>query len=143
MFAPQHNDLTVVGQIVIAVILTLLLAAAGAAQSRSSESSSEPWWTQEKIRFFWGYWTPLEEAEVPWEQTMANLARAGATVFAKYQPGFNLDEARLAHRYGMRYFGTLYVANLAGFVEEINTDGVLFEVFFFWTVILGSISSVS
>jgi len=133
MFAPRHNGLTVVGQIVLAVILTLLLAVAGAAQPSSSESSSKPWWKQEKIRFFWGQWKHLEKAGVPWEETMANLSRAGATVFVDSIAGweepnrYDPDRARLAHKYGIHYFGALFVTTLHQFAAEMQAPHAVGE----------------
>jgi len=133
MFAPQHNGLTVAGQIVIAVILTLLLAAAGAAQPGSSESSNKPWWKQEKIRFFWGQWQHQGNAGVPMEETMANLARVGATVFVDGMAGweepnrYDPDRARLAHKYGIHYFGALFVTTLTEVAAEMQAPHAVDE----------------
>ena len=128
MFAPQRNNLTIAGQVVLAVVLTLVTAGAVATQPVSSTPTSKPWWKQEKIRFFWGQWGHLEDAKAPWEQTMANLARAGATVFVDHArwegwmetDHYNLDRARLAHKYGIRYFGLLNVAGLHAFAAQMQ-----------------------
>jgi len=130
MFASPRSGPSVVGQTVIAVMLTLLLATAIAAQSGDGEPNSEPWWTQQKIRYFWGQWLRYEETNISTEEVMKNLDQVGATVFVErgawgvglrtWHDGFDHEQARLAHKYGMRYFGTLYVANLVRFVEDMN-----------------------
>jgi len=129
MLVPRHNWLTVLGHIVIAVMLTLLVAAAVAAQPGNTESSSEPWWTQQKIRFFWGQWGPYGDPELnalSTEQLMKNLSQVGATVFVRWHGGregapvFDQDQARLAHKYGMRYFAILFLQNFVEFLEDMK-----------------------
>ena len=76
------------------------------AEQIRNETESQPWWDQEKIRFFWGCWYHLPNAGVPMEEVMKNLSQIGATVFVE-RHWLNLDHARLARKYGIRYFGVL------------------------------------
>ncbi len=141
MFAVQHHRLSVVGQIVIAVILTLLLAAVVAGQPGNSESNSQPWWTQQKISYFWCQWnryrSELQESHPNYdpakyladtERIMKNLAQVGATVFVRYRPGygagdgFEENQARLAHKYGMRYFAVIYLHTMAAETNALCPD---------------------
>ena len=68
------------------VVCFLALTLIGPELSAGEEhDSSRPWWKKEKIRFFWGDWHAMDEAGIPIEVTMKNLARVGATIFAENQ----------------------------------------------------------
>ena len=142
MLVLRHNRLTVAGLSGTALILNLLLVAGAAAQAGNSDSTNEPWWTQQKIRYFWGQWSrhrvKLEDNSAMYrtrlkdnpaaylaltEGLMKNLSQVGATVFVRYRPRyhsgdiFEPHQARLAKKYGMRYFAITYLHTMAG---EVN-----------------------
>jgi len=104
------NGKVVLGMVMVCVVMLLVGSLSRCEGQSSSEAASGPWWEQEKIRFFWGCWYHSTDAGIPMEQVMKNLSQVGATVFVE-RHWLNLDHARLAHKYGIRYFGHLSVSS--------------------------------
>ena len=63
-----------------AVSLALPGNSLAADQGSKADNSLRRWWQEEKIRFFWGEWVYADHADIPVEETMKNVARAGANV---------------------------------------------------------------
>jgi len=100
------------------VIIALLLVA-------SSLPAQEHWWQQQKLRFFWGQWWRLlggeetdGEGDMSPRQLMEKLSQVGVTVYV--EGGMDSARARLAHEYGIRYFGAIGVANIAQMAETME-----------------------
>jgi hypothetical protein len=85
------------------------------------ESGEAPWWNQGKIRFGWGSWANIfnrhARSHLSAEDLFENLSRVGMTVFVEHSPGYDLDRARLARKFGLRYFATEYIQNLPNKAE--------------------------
>ncbi len=109
-------------------ILTLVVLLAAVCSLAVGEVQTVPWWDQEKIRFFWGqWWHTLGGTQGAWatddagmspEQLMENLSQVGVTIFV--EGGMHPDRARLAHKYGIRYFGAIGVANIAQMAQVMK-----------------------
>ena len=97
------------------LILITLPTEAVLAQPDGGTARGEPWWTQQKIRYFWGQWTRHRgeiRPDLAWhrrdtrgvradywsrsvgqylahnEVVIKKLSQVGATVFVRYRPGF-------------------------------------------------------
>lgn len=122
------NTARIIGRRWILIIWCLCFGALviSADVGEAATTSSQPWWTQQKIRYFWGQWVYYQDMGVPTEQIMKNLSQVGATVFVKHSGGrgdvFDQKQARLAHKYGMRYFGVLYVNTLSYFAQDMESS---------------------
>ena len=109
-------------------ILTLVVLLAAVCSLAAGEVQTVPWWDEEKIRFFWGQWWHMSgvdqggqaigEASMSPEQLMKNLSQVGVTIFV--EGGMHLDRARLAHKYGIHYFGAIGVANIAQLAQVME-----------------------
>ena len=79
-----------------------------------------PWWQSRKIIIMWGQWPhSVSDTKPEWwgdngtradklpETLFKNISLAGATVFAE-TCGYNPDNAKKAHKYGMKYFATVF-----------------------------------
>ena len=88
------------------------IAAAPASGQDEPTKADHPWWDQQKIRFFWSQWGRFKESGISPEGMLQRLSQVGATVYVEHiraHGPFNPDNARLAHKYGMRYFGSTQV----------------------------------
>jgi len=102
-----------------------------ALSAQESSGATESWWKQEKIRFFWGTTGASFAAGIPVEEVMRNLSLVGGTVYVSNQQrtGYNVGYARLAHEFGMKYFGIIYGRDVHALGEKmkcpnaINKDG--------------------
>jgi len=101
------------------------------------QDKTQKWWKKEKIRFFWGQWpVALRAGNFPIEEIMKNCAEAGATVWVEHNGPYNVDHAVLAHKYGIRYFGTLFRSTLSNFAKErkspqaINEKGEFYDKYY-------------
>lgn len=120
------NGKTFVRVIVGCMVVLGLVGLSLAADQSWSETASEPWWEQEKIRFFWGVWqgSNREPQASQWNgpvsrETMKNLSEVGATVFVELR-GLNPANARLAHKYGLRYFACLFSCDLSPRTHQLK-----------------------
>ena len=116
------------------VVCFLALTLIGPELSAGEEhDSSRPWWKKEKIRFFWGDWHAMDEAGIPIEVTMKNLARVGATIFAENQHAggdrglvwegavtYSHRTARAAHEHRIRYFASAWASGVSGFADQVK-----------------------
>jgi len=106
---------------VLGIMLTLGAALPSSGQPPRPDA---PWWKQEKIRFMWGQWAHARadknqnfwgeqprSASLP-RKLFRDVALAGGTVFAEIR-WCNLDHARFAHEFGMKYFATAFVCDLS------------------------------
>jgi Tol biopolymer transport system component len=99
---------------------TFILGSSSAAPAESAPQTNQenlPWWRQQKISFHWGQWWLQKSSPMTTDQLMQNLARVGATVYAdgNVHGGvtFNLDDAKAAHKYGLKYFGSCFAWKIA------------------------------
>ncbi len=101
-------------------IVTLVLSALLASLASAAE---KPWWEQGKIRFFWGQWSHTYGVGITPDRLMGPLARIGATVYVHHAPEpvpEQLKVASAAKKAGVRYFGVLYVTNLAEIAAKMK-----------------------
>jgi hypothetical protein len=117
-----------------ALILLLLLTGTVLAEPDGGPSSDGPWWSKQKIRYFWGQWnryrSELRDDPAKYlahnEALIKNLGQIGATIFVRYRPGFQSiyeeNQARLARKYGLRYFGIMYLHTLASHGKGLSPD---------------------
>ncbi len=115
----EVNGKAFVSTIVACIVVLWLCGLSVLAEQSQSEAGARPWWEQEKIRFFWGQWGHLTNAGVPMNETMKNLSQVGATVFVDHG-STHLENARLAHKYGMRYFGAVKLSSLARVAQRLK-----------------------
>ena len=117
----------------LAVWTTVLSLAAPGLAVGKDDHVSKPWWERQKIRFFWGWWQSMDVVGVPIEETMKNLTRVGATVFADMQHAsgdrglvwdgavtYSVRTARAAHQQGIRYFASAWGSGISSFAKGIN-----------------------
>ena len=95
--------------------MTLWFAAGACPAADNDVSALPPIGQKEKIRFFWSQWWHFK---MPIEQTMANLQRVGATVFADWQPA--PERAKQAHDHGIRYFTAFATAQIRDEAETMK-----------------------
>jgi len=128
--------------IVKRAIVILAVVAVCASTAAQTARKADAWWNKEKVRFLWGQWSHSDEAGIPREELMMNLSRVHATVFVESGSGiasnkriaspgitFDLDTARLARKYGIRYLGAANVHKFQSFARDkgapisVNRDG--------------------
>ncbi len=93
-------------------MLWVVCVAAAQAAGQDESNQTHPWWDQQKIRFFWGQWSRFRDSGIASEEMLHRLSQVGATVYVEHHRSygaFNADNARLAHKYGIRYFGSTQV----------------------------------
>ena len=104
------------GMLGVCIVGLGLCGPAPAVEQTPKPGGAAAWWDQRKIRFGWGQWShiyhPHARSALKSEDLMRNLGRVGMTVFAEHAPGCDLDKARLAHKYGVRYFASAYIHTL-------------------------------
>lgn len=110
------------------LLWAIVLASSGAKGVSAEEAT--PWWDRQKIRFGWGQWTRTYNAKsgmMPFEQLMENLARVGMTVYKGNVPGWDREQARIAHKHNIRYFGAACMSQLPDYAKDappaVNTKG--------------------
>ena len=85
-------------------ILLSILSVILFAQPALCNEKEVPWWKQQKIRFMWGTWGLSKSDPEKWHEVFHNVALSGATVYAECWSGYDPDNARLARKYGLKYF---------------------------------------
>ena len=90
-----------------------ILCFTGPAWAGEHAKDAAPWFDREKIRFFWGQWDHFKKEGIARDEVMKNLSRVGASVFVEHYSwgAFDVESARLAQKYGIRYFGLLMINN--------------------------------
>ena len=122
-----------IGRGVLVICLAANVLAGGGVAVAADEAGGDKWWKDEKIRFHWGQWHQMDKAQVPVEQRVDHLSRAGATVIAEglHDSDFRKREddggvfydrvtARAAHERGIKYFASMYVYNMPHFAAKVK-----------------------
>ena len=99
-------------QCLLGLMFWVVCISAAQATGQDEPNQTYPWWDQQKIRFFWGQWGRFKDSGISSEDMMRRLSQVGASVYVEHRRthgAFNPDNARLAQKYGVRYFGATQV----------------------------------